>query len=123
ALNEGPRWARLARRSGLVLIALVSRRRLVPRLAQRARDDALGDRLAEPELGVNGAQQEQLAEQVEPRRQQEKQRELRAVGVKAMSDPRIKRERERQHLDGDAREQCARKDLPYPERAVGHEAI
>ena len=107
----------------LLLRDLVGRPYLFPRLAERAGDDAFGGRLSEPELVVDSAQQDQLAEQVEPRRQQEKQRELRAVGVKAMSDPRIKRERERQHLDGDAREQCARKDLPYPERAVGHEAI
>src|SRR5690348_9918983 len=90
-------------RYGFLLLDNLVRALDRPRLAPRAGDESELGRLAGAELAVDRAQQDQVAQQVEPGREQEEERQLRAVGVEAAGDVLVQRKRERQHLDQHAR--------------------
>src|SRR5690242_2139437 len=95
----GHRRARLARRRRWNLSLLLFDDGMRPldftRLVHRARDQAKTLGLASPELVEYRAQQDQIAQQVEPRGEQQEQRELRAVSVETAGEARVDRPRKR----------------------------
>src|SRR6266571_673241 len=83
----------------------------------RACDQTLLHRLSKPEPVVHGPQQQDLAEQVQPGGQQEKEPELRAVGVEPAREPFVDRKAQGQSLDEDARQDRSRQHVPQAECA------